>query len=350
MRTKIIIIGPLPPPTGGMATSMEQILSLNLNGYKYIPLNTAKSKSIKSNMIFKILNVLYLYCKLIYLLIRNDVKIAHIHTASYGNYWQNSGYILISRIFKIKIIMHMHGGDFENFYNKKRRQYLIKYFLNSCNAIIALSNRWKTTYSKITTTKIYVLSNMISLNDIKPFKKNFDDDLKVLFMGQISMKKGAYDLLDVIKMLKHKNIKFIFMGPYEDKAKFLSIIAKNNIQDNCDILGELYGRKKSKYLQKAHILILPSYIEGLPYAILEAMSYGLAIISTNVGAIPEIVNKKSGFLVKPGDKHNISKLIKNLNRNRTILKNMSIYNMKKIRNDYNINNYNYGLISIYGAL
>src|SRR5690606_23550060 len=63
------------------------------------------------------------------------------------------------------------------------------------------------------------------------------------------------------------------------------------------------GKEKIDLLKHCDVFILPSYSEGVPISILEAMSYGLAIISTNVGGIPSVViNNKNGILIEPGNK------------------------------------------------
>ena len=105
----------------------------------------------------------------------------------------------------------------------------------------------------------------------------------------------------------HGKAKFIFGGDGEtDKLK--KIIEQESLGELIEFVGWVDGNQKIDLLNNSNVFILPSYNEGLPIAILEAMSYGLAIISTNVGGIPEIVNQ-NGILINPGDKIKLTEAI-----------------------------------------
>lgn len=85
-----------------------------------------------------------------------------------------------------------------------------------------------------------------------------------------------------------------------DKVK--QYIKENNLDDIAEYIGWVSGEEKNKLLNEVDVFILPSYNEGLPISILEAMSYNLPIVSTNVGGIPEILkNEYNGYLINPGD-------------------------------------------------
>lgn len=78
-------------------------------------------------------------------------------------------------------------------------------------------------------------------------------------------------------------------------------VAERGLEDRVAVLGWVDGEKKLELLRNAAAVVLPSYHEGLPMAILEGMAAGKAIISTTVGAIPEVVTGGNGTLVEPGD-------------------------------------------------
>jgi glycosyltransferase involved in cell wall biosynthesis len=94
----------------------------------------------------------------------------------------------------------------------------------------------------------------------------------------------------------------LLVGGNGEVLHLKELISKNNIEDIVEFLGWISGKEKKKVLNECDVYILPSYNEALPISILESMSYGKAIISTNVGGIPEIVgHKKNGLLINPGD-------------------------------------------------
>ena len=98
-------------------------------------------------------------------------------------------------------------------------------------------------------------------------------------------------------MIDDFKIKFVIVGPYEDKEKFFKEVDRLKVRDKCEFVGEVIGKERFKYFASADLFVLPSYSEGLPVAIIEAMSFGLPIISTRVGAIPEVVKPENGILL-----------------------------------------------------
>ena len=97
-------------------------------------------------------------------------------------------------------------------------------------------------------------------------------------------------------------------------------------------------KKIEDIYRKSIIYTLPSYNEGMPMSILEAMSYGLPVISTNVGSIPSVVEKENGFITKPGDIDELTNKIIFLLNNSEISKSMSERNVEKINLKYNVYN------------
>jgi glycosyltransferase involved in cell wall biosynthesis len=89
------------------------------------------------------------------------------------------------------------------------------------------------------------------------------------------------------------------------------MIRQHKLEDIVFFEGWVSGEKKTTLLQESDVYVLPSYFEAMPLSILEAMSYGLPVIATTVGGVPEIVkNGKNGFLITPGDKKELAKSIK----------------------------------------
>lgn len=332
---KNLVIGPMSPPTGGMETVMEQMKSFNLKTHKLYFFNTNKSKLIKSFFLFNILNFFFRCVKLYFLLLTNKFKIVHIHTASRKSFWQNAIFFQISKLFNNKTILHIHGAEFKEFYEESKRKNYITGILNKADALIVLSDNWRSYYTKICANKnIYVVNNAIEKIDFKKYKRTYPKNkFVVLFLSSICKRKGAYDLLKVIKSVDNKNITFVFVGPYEDKKKFFSEVKKLKIAKKCEFKGEIMGNKRFEYFASADLFILPSYAEGLPVTILEAMSFGIPIVSTTVGAIPEVITKNNGILVKPGKINDLKKAILDIKTNKNKIK-YKENNIQKINQEY----------------
>ena len=89
------------------------------------------------------------------------------------------------------------------------------------------------------------------------------------------------------------------------------LVKKLNLRESCEVYGWVDEKKKEELLMKSGIYALPSHNEGLPMGLLEAMSYGLAPISTTVGAIPEVINNgENGYVIDPGNISEISEILR----------------------------------------
>jgi len=297
-QVKTIMIGTDMNSFGGMSSVIKLYSESGLLGKNVIYLSSYKDGSI----IFKIGFFGIFLIKYIFLLLTDKkIKLVHIHTATKGSFFRKSIALLIAKLFNKKVLLHIHAAEFNIFYD--RSPFFVKQFittiLDKSDVIIALSNQWKTDIrEKTKNANIIVLYNPTVIKEIH---HNENKKVKVLFMGRLGKRKGTYDIIEAAKYLKNQDIEINLYGDGEIK-EFERLVVDNNLQEKVKINGWISGGKKDEVFQSADIYVLPSYNEGLPISILEAMAVGLPIISTPVGGIPEAVEDGvSGFLVQAGD-------------------------------------------------
>ena len=252
---------------------------------------------------------------LITLLTKRRIKIIHIHGASYGSFYRKLSYFVIGKyIFRKKIIYHIHGGAFKLFYESSDffTRFLIKTIFKNSDTIICLSRTWYLYYDQnFKTKKITILPNVIDFPQ-HTLIYHKTETIVFLFLGLICKAKGVFDLIEVIAKKRGKYFKKmkLLIGGNGETIQLQNLLKKHQLNDLVEFIGWVAKDKKTDVLNKADVYILPSYNEGLPVSILEAMSYGKAIISTNVGGIPEIVkNKENGLLIEPGNLTQLEKAI-----------------------------------------
>lgn len=339
---KVLIVGPSTKLKGGVATVIKNYREGLLN--KDIDTKYLETIFTKKNYI----NIIFFPIIIIkFLIMIRDRKIIHIHMASYGSFMRKSILINIAYFFKKNIVIHVHGAEFHIFYEKSNDKYkkYISKTLDKARFIIALSDEWKIRLSKITKASIVVMYNSVNVPEKNIYTGEGNN---ITFIGRMDERKGVYDLLDVAKEIGklHSNIKILLCGD-GDVEKVRKIVKSNEIT-NVEVLGWINKQKKEEVLRTAIINILPSYNEGMPMSILEAMSFGVPTIATNVGGIPEvIVNNENGFLIIPGDKESMLREIDKLITEADVRKRISRKSYETVNEKFNFSIQMVNLIKLY---
>jgi len=303
MKPIIVMVGPRMDTRGGISSVVNVLANSDLiEMYRLIFVNTY----IDTNLLSKLSIFVYSCFALSLICVDNKVRIIHIHSASRGSFFRKAILIGIAKCFGKKVILHMHGGMFNIFYFKEcgsLRKFFIRRILLSVDKLIVLSNNWENEFLKIGCKKgsIIILHNSVSTPVSLP-NRIPTNNVNILFMGRLEKNKGVYDLLEVasrIIKLGLGTVRFCFCGDGQ-VGRFRKIVIDRGLEDVIDIPGWIV--KKEKYYLNADIYVLPSYNEGFPMSLLEAASYGLPLVSTCVGGIPDIIDDGvNGFLVSPGD-------------------------------------------------
>ncbi len=265
----------------------------------------------------KMLKALSGYLHFLWTLFVFKPQIVHIHSSFGPSFYRKLPYIYLSSTLGIPIINHIHGSELKKFYYdaSKQKQKLIKKAWQKCDKIIALSESWKDELSNIIhEEKIEVINNYA-----KPSNSKCEYTLcnRILFMGLINQMKGCYDIVKVANQVRQRfpQCRFVIAGVGESD-ELLKYSKKYGVQEILEFPGWIGEDEKNKLLLVSDVFFLPSYSEGMPMSILEAMGFGLPIVSTNVGGIGKLViDDYNGFLCEPGNiacfSESICKLLEN---------------------------------------
>ncbi|WP_310482991.1 glycosyltransferase family 4 protein [Chamaesiphon sp. VAR_48_metabat_403] len=258
-------------------------------------------------------------------ILRQEVDIIHIHFAERGSTLRKSILIAIGILFRKSIVLHAHGATYQEFYEKlpKFLQQTIAFLFGHCSKTIVLSHSWRDYYINklhLNPDRVAVLYNPVSVPPAVP-NRSGRDLLKFVFLGRIGKRggpmdlakslisfpkqdKGAFDLIEAFAQLPAADLQRVelILAGNGDLESAHRLIAKLNLTDKVSILEWLDPIQRDELLATADAFILPSYNEGLPMSMLEAMAWGLPTIVTPVGGIPEVVrHNRNGLLVEPGN-------------------------------------------------
>lgn len=285
---------------------------------------------------------------------RNAIDIVHIHMSSGMSFYRKMVVFFLSNLKGIKTIIHLHGSEFQAFYEKGGRlqKKLIEYVFRHAKGVIALSEAWQEfIYDISKNPNIYIIYNGASKTKFGD-KTDNGGRINISFMGRLGMRKGTYDLLEAFKRL-HNDFPqaYLILGGDGEIDKVQKIVDEEGLANRVQILGWVSGEEKIEVFRKTDIYVLPSYNEGLPGSILEAMAVGVPIISTPVGGIPEaVINDKNGYLIKPGDVNHLQQAISSLCKSKELRQKMGEESKKLIEQKFDITMIVEDLTKMYSAV
>ncbi len=248
----------------------------------------------------------------VYLLVSRRPWAISIHTAHRGSFYRKLCYLVIARLFQVPAVLHVHPAAFAEFYadGSGLRKRAIRLAGRLSDRIVFLSDGMLDELADVfPATKLSVLVNPVDIQRYRTDRRAVDQPRpRVLFLGWIIADKGVYDLVEAIPtVLKvFPDALFTFAGNKEvDRLR--DLIARRRLQQSAEVVGWVEGEKKLALLRSSSLLILPSYTEGMPNVILEAMASKLPIVTTPVGAIPSVLtHDETAVFVEPGNVESIA--------------------------------------------
>ena len=298
------MVGPAPTSTGGMAAVIASYIN-HWDDSRYSLKFVSTWSSHRSSIVKRCVQAAkgWLLCGSALLSSRPDI--VHIHFTHRGSFFRKAGVLALTRaLTSAKIILHCHSSEFASFY--EARGTLLRAFvrrtLSSADLNIVVAGYWGEYFSAldpgITPLVVY---NPVDIPDRVPAQG--DREQAILTLGALGHRKGTYDILRAVPTVLAACPRARFwLGGDGDVEAVAGSVAAAPWGSSVHLLNWIEGREKDGYLDRAAVFLLPSYAEGLPVAVLEAMAHGLAVITTPVGGIPEAIERdQTGVFVQPGD-------------------------------------------------
>jgi len=206
----------------------------------------------------------------------------------------------------------------------------ISHFCRSQGMLFAPTNTWNRLHI-VHCGVDPALFNVVSHN--QPGKR-------LLYVGRLSATKGLPILLESLATLKssHPEIILTVVGDGEDRAELEQMTAKLELNDNVKFVGYKSQAEVREYMQETDVFVLPSFAEGVPVSLMEAMAAGVPVVTTQIAGVSELVeNGVSGYLVPPGDGITLADRIKTLLTEPQLRTKFGAAGRTKIEKEFNLN-------------
>lgn len=265
----------------------------------------------------------------------------HIHTAERGSTFRKNFYLRTVKRAGKKAIVHIHGAEYLTFYDglTGRKKRVVDGFFLRADLVLALSGSWKreledrfsmcaceTLYNGVDPARLQA-----AVSDPSEHGNAF------LMLGRLGERKGTYDLIAAVELVVRLNPALtVCLAGDGEMEKVRALVKEKGLEKNITVPGWIDEAEKLRCLRDAAAVVLPSYHEGLPMAILEGMAAGKAIISTTVGAIPEVVGPENGILVEPGDVPALADALLRCSGSTELLAGMARRNREKVEQIFSV--------------
>ena len=318
MKKFNVMIGPTPSGSGGISSVIDQyqrndffsVLNIRFLASWQNHSAVQKAFSIATNAL-----------TLIFWCLTRQVNLLHVHSATNISFFRKSLFCFIAILFRVPVIFHIHAGKFFHDYRERSFFYKkwVEFILKKSTSIVALSQYWSDEIATILkhSDNIEIIPNPIDLTLHNERPPRSGDKLRLLFMGGLTREKGFFDLISAASKAKKKGLDIeVRCGGTGDIDAIQALIDAEQLNDSIILLGWINGTQKIQELENADVFVLPSYFEGQPMSILEAMQADVLVISTTVGGIPDsIKNGHNGLLIKAGDVAALAAHIEHIYRN-----------------------------------
>lgn len=324
----VLLISPLPPPAGGIATWTKLFLDNELVKKNSVDLIDIAVKGNRANNFASQNTFEELRRNLnIIIALKRKIKdkhydIVHINTScSTKGMLRDIWCVNILKRKHCKIVLQCHcnvknGGCIHH--------YLLYKLLGEADTVFTLN-----TVSQKYINESFGLNSVIIpnfLNVKTTAKKAISDTIKnIIFVGHVLVSKGCNEIIEIANVFP--NIQFKLIGNISDEYK------NKKISSNVKLVGEVDQESVYQEMMAADALLFPSYSEGFPLVILEAMSLGLPIIATPVGAIPDMIEHEGGIQIRVENIEDIHNAILKINDKQLRL-GMSNWNINKVKQNY----------------
>lgn len=348
-KRKILFIAPLPPPVHGSAMMTQYIKdSKTLNDaveQDWINLSTSRRMDeIGKKSPVKIFRFISSYFKTIAKLCTNRYDACYLAITCHGNgFLKDAPFALLCKMFGKKLIIHQHNKGMSRDVNRPFRRKLLNWVYRNSTVILLSERLYPDIQAIVDHSQTFICPNGIpELPEFSSISERHNAIPHLLFLSNLIPSKGVITLLDAMRILKERGIdvKCDFIGGESkdiDSNTFNTEVGRRGLENYVSYLGKKYGDEKTEELKRHDIFVFPTYYDNecFPLVLLEAMQAGMPCISTEEGAIPDLLDG-TGLVVPPRNPDALADAIEKLIKDKILYAHLSQKAFTKFNSNYTL--------------
>jgi glycosyltransferase involved in cell wall biosynthesis len=278
-------------------------------------------------------------------MLRTGAEIVHINVSfDLKGYWRDLAFWIVAKLLGRRVVNQIHGGampqDF--FRGNAFLTWVLRRFLVSSDVVAVLSSAELLAYQAFDARiNIHLVPNAIDparLAD-QPRSYNTNRPLKLVYVGRLVRSKGLFEVIEALIELKRAGREFelSIAGGGPDQCELMAASESAGLNDRVHFLGSVFGEKKRRLWLDSDLFVFPSYGEGLPYSLLEAMAAGCVPVTTSVAAIPDVMRDgEHGLFVPAKDASALANAVATLDQDRASLIRMAEAGRRRVVAQYTV--------------
>ncbi len=328
---RVLVVG--PSGTGGVRQYIDgQVARLELP----VDVHDSGSPSSGSGLTWLLAAVVQGLAAMARFAVRERPDLVHVHSSYQYSFYRAAFYVLYARyVWQTPVVLHVHGSSFDEFVQEASLPVaaLQRVVFAASDRIVVLSEYWREVLAeRASPDKLTVVPNAVD-PDLIPADVG-DERPHVVFVSNLVERKGVAELVTAVDSLVERTDERLQVTIAGDGPLANEVEALAEPHDEVTYLGYVSEERKRSLLAEGSIFVLPTYAEGLPIAMLEGMAGGNAIVATDVGSIPEVIDERRGILVPPGDADALAAALEELVAASDRRREMARRNRRAVEDDY----------------
>jgi glycosyltransferase involved in cell wall biosynthesis len=344
-RVTVLLCGPSRQAVSGVSTHLNLLMDSSLAEDFDLVHFQVGSEGRNEGALARLVRLVASPFALFATILFRQVDVVHLNTSLNPRaYWRDLAYMLVAKLLRARVLYQVHGGALpQDFFKGRMLKAFLRWSLGLPDLVVVLASVELEAYGTfVPAQRTLKIANGI---DCRPFarvptvRSRPDLPLRLVYIGRLAREKGLFETLEAVRMALQRGIdsRLVIAGGGPEAERLEQFATALGIRSRVSFKGPVFGQAKVELLGTADVAVLPSYAEGLPYALLEAMAAGIPVLATPVGAIPDVATDGThGRLVPPRDPSAIAEAIVQLASDRDRLSWMSRACRKRVLAAYSV--------------
>ena len=352
-RPAVVLLGPSREAISGVSTHLNALFGSRLAAHFDLVHFQVGSEGRKERSLGKLWRFLASPFSLAATIVRHDADLVHVNTSlNRKSYWRDLAYTVVAKLCGARVVYQVHGGSLATFHPPS-----VRWAARLPDVVVVLSQAERERWRALAPTQLVeTLPNGIDCQPYQRYNRSSPDrdtPLRLIYIGRLAPGKGLLESIEALRLARTRGVaaRLVIAGGGAEEPRLRQYVRDCGLNRDVTFVGPAYGDLKTRLLSQADVLLLPSYSEGLPYALLEAMAAGVVPVVTPVGAIPDVVAEgEHGLIVPPRDAGAIAAAIEKLADDRIAVARMGAACRKRISAGYSIERVAKDFSELYWAL